>query len=59
MSVLINNIFIDKLVNNTYLLINNTRTYIPIDVYVNKRDEQYTYLLINIIKRVERRINTC
>jgi len=59
MSVLINNTFIDKWVNNTYLLINNTRTYIPIDAYVNKRDEQHTCLLISATKRFDRYINTC
>ena len=58
MSVLINNIFIDKWVNNTYLLINNIRTYLPIDAYVNKRDEQHTYLLMSATKRVDRHINT-
>ncbi len=40
MSVLINNTSIDKWVNNTYLLINNTRTYILIDAYVNKRVDE-------------------
>ncbi len=48
------------LISNTYLLINNTRTYISIDVYSNNRvDEQHICLLMSVIKRVNRRINTC